>query len=97
MTRDRAKELLPVIQAFAEGKAVEFRLHDSRHWEDAAQSGPSFVSLTWNDHCEYRIKPEPREWWLTFEKGDPHPRTVTKDCPWVPQYYEIVKVREVPE
>ena len=48
MTREEAKEWLPIIQAFAEGKTIQFRERDIEE--------PSF------DGCinEYRIKPEPK-------------------------------------
>ena len=53
MTREQAKELLPIIQAFAEGKAVEY-LNDEKGWIEC--SNPSF----WEDPKHYRIKPEPK-------------------------------------
>ena len=48
MTREEAKELLPIIKAFADGKTIQFRERDVEE--------PSF------DGClnEYRIKPEPK-------------------------------------
>ena len=48
MTREQAKELLSIIQAFADGKTIQFRERDIEE--------PSF------DGCinEYRIKPEPK-------------------------------------
>ena len=48
MTREEAKEWLPIIQAFAEGKTIQFRERDIEE--------PSF------DGCvnEYRLKPEPK-------------------------------------
>ena len=52
MTREEAKELLPIIQAFAEGKTIECKnLFGS--WAEA--KCPS-----WANNLEYRIKPEPR-------------------------------------
>lgn len=55
MNRERAKELLPYIQAFAEGKTVQVRAIDSQNewneWNDC--SDPS-----WSYSAEYRIKPE---------------------------------------
>ena len=52
MTREEAKELLPIIQAFAEGKTIECKnLFGS--WTEA--KCPS-----WANNLEYRIKPEPR-------------------------------------
>ena len=51
MTREEVKELLPIIQAFAEGKAVEY-LNDEKGWIEC--DNPSF----WEDPKHYRIKPE---------------------------------------
>ena len=53
MNRNQAKELLPIIQAYAEGKAIESRCikGDKSLWYD--DEDPSF-----DDDIEYRIKPE---------------------------------------
>lgn len=57
MDIERAKELLPIIQAFAEGKKVEMALFDGygalSEWSDV-------FSPTWSDNYIYRIKPEPK-------------------------------------
>lgn len=55
MTREEAKVLLPIIQAYAEGKAIESRCikGDTSLWYD--DEDPSF-----DDEFEYRIKPEPK-------------------------------------
>lgn len=55
MDRNQAKELLPIIQAYAEGKAIESRCikGDTSLWYD--DKDPSF-----DDDFEYRIKPEPK-------------------------------------
>lgn len=50
MTREKAKEMLPFIQAYAEGKAIEQSL-DGRRWFETCY--PS-----WNQNLIYRIKPE---------------------------------------
>ena len=50
MTREGAKELLPIIQAYAEGKAIEQSL-DGRRWFETCY--PS-----WSQNLIYRIKPE---------------------------------------
>lgn len=52
MTREEAKELLPIIQAFAEGKTIEYREHVGE-WEEAH-------TPTWSSRLFYRIKPEPK-------------------------------------
>ena len=55
MTRKNAKELLPIIQAFAEGKTIQYydSLIDIADWEDC--ENPNFENLTY----KFRIKPEP--------------------------------------
>lgn len=51
MTREEAKELLPIIQAFAEGKTIQVWANDI--WQD--EEYPPFGAL-----CQFRIKPEPK-------------------------------------
>ena len=55
MNRNQAKEMLPIIQAYAEGKVIESRCikGDKSLWYD--DEDPSF-----DDDFEYRIKPEPK-------------------------------------
>ena len=50
MTREEAKELLPIIQAFAEGKKIETR-YDIYDWTETEV-------LHLESKNEYRIKPE---------------------------------------
>ena len=52
MTREEAKELLPIMQAFAEGKTIEYR-ESGGAWKVAR-------TPTWSSCLFYRIKPEPR-------------------------------------
>lgn len=49
MTREEAKELLPIIQAFAEGKTIQVWANDT--WQD--EESPLFGALS-----QFRIKPE---------------------------------------
>lgn len=53
MTREEIKKMLPILVAFAEGKAIESRCikGDKSLWYD--DEDPSF-----DDYFEYRIKPE---------------------------------------
>ena len=74
MTREEAKVLLPIIQAFAEGKAIESRCikGDKSLWYD--DEDPSF-----DNDLEYRIKPEQKyrpfanveECWHEMQKHQP--------------------------
>lgn len=57
MDRNQAKELLPIIQAYAEGETIQVRDHTDQcgMWEDV-------VDLKINtDFEEYRIKPKNKE------------------------------------
>ena len=74
MTREEVKEMLPVLQAFADGKTIESRCikGDKSLWYD--DEDPSF-----DDDLEYRIKPEityrpfkdAEECWLEMQKHQP--------------------------
>ena len=70
MTREEAKELLPFMQAFAEGKTIQVWANDT--WQD--EEYPSFRELSL-----FRIKPEPKfrpfrnveECWQEMQKHQP--------------------------
>ena len=73
MTREEAKQILPIIQAFAEGKTIE--IGDNRGWRDLIIDSPKF-------DCEpscYRIKSETKyrpfkgaeECWNEMQKHQP--------------------------
>ena len=74
MNRKEAKELMPIIHAFAEGKAIESRCikGDKSLWYD--DEDPSF-----DNDLEYRIKPETNyrpfknaeECWQEMQKHQP--------------------------
>ena len=53
MTREEAKELLPIIQAFADGKTIE--IYD-KEWKTIFFKDPHFDCAP----SRYRIKPEPK-------------------------------------
>ena len=53
MTRGEAKELLPVIQAFAEGKKIEYYYYDDDDWIETS-------TPVWQVGVKYRIKSEPK-------------------------------------
>ena len=71
MTREEAKDLLPIIQAWAEGKNIQF-LSDGE-WHDINQA--DFTCYP----DKYRIKPEPKyrpfrnveECWQEMQKHQP--------------------------
>lgn len=75
MNRKEAKELMPIIQAFAEGKTIQYydSLIDIVDWEDC--ENPNFENLTY----KFRIKPETtyrpfanaEECWQEMQKHKP--------------------------
>ena len=56
MTREEAKELLPIIQAFAEGKKIQYRTCPDK-WVDIEEN--ERVNFT-SPPSDYRIKPKPK-------------------------------------
>lgn len=54
MTREEAKELLPIIQAFAEGKTIQY-YSEENGWIDWL----NFVNFN-EPPSTYRVKPEPK-------------------------------------
>lgn len=71
MTREEAKELLPIMQAYAEGKTIQFL--DGGKWLDLYESD------FYKSPERYRIKPEPKyrpfktqeECWNEMQKHQP--------------------------
>ena len=53
MTREETKELLPIMQAWAEGKAIQFRIKGTVEWIDYQEDELRLSSL-----YHYRVKPE---------------------------------------
>lgn len=81
MTREEAKEMLPIIQAFAEGKVIECRTKPSalsKSWQGMNDWTEMKEIEFWNN-TEYRIKPEPKyrpfkdtkECWQEMQKHQP--------------------------
>lgn len=79
MTREEAKELLPIIQAFTEGKTIEYKEYGGA-WKVAQ-------TPTWSSSLYYRIKPEPEyrpfntqeECWNEMLKHQPFGWVKSKD------------------
>lgn len=75
MTREEAKEMLPIIQAFAEGKEIEFR---SKGFDEEWKKVNEIPGLSYSSF-DYRIKPEPKyrpfkdveECWQEMQKHQP--------------------------
>ena len=89
MTPAIAKELLPIIKAFSEGKQIQF--FGGTIWED--RNSLSFDS----DSSRYRIKPEPKyrpfmsveECWDEMQKHQPFGWLKSKTSTQINNCYEI--------
>lgn len=69
MNRERAKELLPIIEAFANGEDIQGR-RSGAAWIDT-NDDPQFQT----SFFEWRIKPSPRQFWVNI-----YPSGVGFDC-----------------
>lgn len=58
MNKQNAKDYLPIIQAWAEGKTIQFR--QSSGWKDINEDEVAFALPPHH----YRVKPEPQEVWV---------------------------------
>lgn len=78
MDREQAKELLPIIQAFAEGKIIQSRRINGMWIDLEMKTALNIISLI-NEPQKYRIKPEPKyrsfanaeECWQEMQKHQP--------------------------
>lgn len=89
MTQKEAKELLPIIQAFAEGKQIEVRVGNS-DWKETDE-----VYGGRNNDYTYRIKQEPK--YRPFVTNKECLEEMLKHQPfgWVKEdvdYYDIVHI-----
>lgn len=77
MNRKEAKELLPIIQAFAEGKPIQYRIKDNKsaNWNDVDKNYHDFSPHSF----QYRITPtlkcrpfkDADECWQEMQKHQP--------------------------
>ena len=78
MTREEAKALLPIIQAYAEGKTIQTKIKTDSTGRTEAWVDVINPDLDGNPGC-YRIKPEPKcrpfkdaeECWQEMQKHQP--------------------------
>jgi hypothetical protein len=108
MDRKRARELLSILEAFANGEQLQFRLIDDHamevgDWTDLPEDKRLCVTFPCDDY-EYRIKPKAREFYLCGKDDKWHaavkrgPGSVHAVPPGLgPHECELIKVREVIE
>ncbi len=92
MTRERAAQLLPVIQAWANGEEIEV-LMPGAEWRSAEMTMISIIS----DAAQWRVKPKLFEGWYVpgrdsmFNTRQEAERNIDAGC------REIIHVREICE
>ena len=83
MTREEAKSLLPIIQAFSEGKVIQYQTNGKWHDYTSTELAFDMVPIDKN----YRIKPNPKyrpfanveECWQELLKHQPFGVTASKN------------------
>ena len=102
MTREDAKKLLPFIQAFSEGKKIQWLKPDSDEWIDVVGGdNVDFEDLT-EFNVAYRIKPEPKyrpfknaeECWNEMQKHQPFGWIKSKDDSTINKFMFIDSLRK---
>ena len=96
MRRNEAKELLPIIQAFAEGKTIQVKAIDGM-WHD----DEDMLKFDANPQ-NYRIKPEPKyrpfknaeECWEEMQKHQPFGWIKSKDDSTLSKFMFIDSLRD---
>ena len=89
MTRERAKEIAPLIVAYGEGKQMQYGGDGKGEWIDCRDGAyPAFTP--WDDCLKYRIKPEPKKRLMTrdevlgFVAHNPHIVVRIHSLAWLP-------------
>ena len=60
MDRNQAKEFYPILQAFAEGKVIEFKTKPGTISTSIPNEWTEMEEIRFWSNVEYRIKPEPK-------------------------------------
>ena len=88
MNKENASQFLPLVQALADGKQIQVSRKDKSHWMNSDE--PTFSS-----EYLWRIKPEPREFFLY--RDDTSDDYYVSDTNPPAEWNELIKVREIPD
>lgn len=92
MNAQNAKDYLPLVQALTEGKTIQWdrSFNEPNKWVD-------MINIDFSESIEhYRIKPDPRRWWLTRHRSTEIGWQIWGMIPGVSTAeYDIVEVVEV--
>lgn len=98
MTREEAKQILPIIQAFAEGEIIECRTKPDTISAGIPNEWTEIKEIVFWNGIEYRIKPYPKyrpfkdaeECWQEMLKHQPFGWVKGDEC-----FYNIVAVSNI--
>jgi len=90
LNRERAKELLPIIEAFANGEDIQARRDAVSNWLTM------HTETAFPDDFEYRIKPKPREFWIA-DVSDEFRKVLLPGQKDLSADHQYIKVREIIE
>ena len=81
MTKEDTRKLIAVMQAYVDGKQIQYTDAESEYWTDTK-------SPEWDPNYDYRIKPEPKyrpfanadECWQEMLKHQPFGFVIFNEC-----------------
>lgn len=74
MTREEAKEFLPILQAYADGKTIQYHAIEDGYWYDVTESDvidPMAFAYRIKPEVKYRPFKDADECWNEMEKHKP--------------------------
>lgn len=94
MDRQQAKELLPIIQAFTEGKIIQYKWNDEKWFDIQSEDVINIIKLMEYGQ-ELRVKPEPT--YRPFKDKEECWEEMLKHQPfgWVKAYYGQFVITEI--
>lgn len=96
MTREQAKELLPIIQAFAEGKTIQVKGPDNRWYDYEGKNCKLKFDSRVQDYCikpKYRPFKNAEECWQEMQKHQPFGWIKSKDDSTLSKFMFIDSLR----
>ena len=92
--KERVEGYKKVIEAYLDGKPIQYKHHGNNEWSDLGCNPPHFNFVAGT----FRVKPEPREFWMKLSSsGMPYDSCTTSVKMTADKYHEVIKVREVIE
>lgn len=69
---EKLKETIVLLEAQEQGKQLQTLIFKEGKWVNAGIEKAAVINLLQLGY-EWRIKPEPRTWWVVFKVGDVYP------------------------